>query len=225
MKKELFLRNVNWIAHRGLSSKALENTLEAFELAAKLPFYGIECDIHLTKDNKFIVFHDYDTKRLTKINYLVKEKTLEELRELPIYIPELYEYLNICKQYNKKAVIEIKPLFTKEELKSLYNYIKDNDYLNDVIIISYQFFNLTTLRSFNNDLGLQLVTKKLDQDIIDFCLKYKIELDIRFTLATKKNIKLMKDNNLKFNVWTVNSRILANRLIKRGADYITTNGL
>ena len=37
-------------AHRGASAYAPENTMEAFELAAKQGADGIELDVHVTKD-------------------------------------------------------------------------------------------------------------------------------------------------------------------------------
>ena len=44
--------------HRGASGYAPENTLEAFELAAKMGAYGVELDVHVCKDGELIVAHD-----------------------------------------------------------------------------------------------------------------------------------------------------------------------
>ena len=38
------------VAHRGLSSKAPENTLESFDLAVSTGIKYIEFDVHLSKD-------------------------------------------------------------------------------------------------------------------------------------------------------------------------------
>ncbi len=45
-------------AHRGASAYAPENTMEAFELAAKQGAEGIELDVHVTKDGEVVVTHD-----------------------------------------------------------------------------------------------------------------------------------------------------------------------
>ena len=45
-------------AHRGASAYAPENTMEAFELAAKQGADGIELDVHVTKDGEVVVTHD-----------------------------------------------------------------------------------------------------------------------------------------------------------------------
>ena len=43
------------VAHRGLSSKAPENTLESFDLAVSTGSKYIEFDVHLSKDNEVVI--------------------------------------------------------------------------------------------------------------------------------------------------------------------------
>ena len=44
--------------HRGASGYAPENTLEAFEMAAKMGAAGVELDVHIAKDGALVVAHD-----------------------------------------------------------------------------------------------------------------------------------------------------------------------
>ena len=60
--------NIKTIAHRGYVEKGVENSIEALEAAAKAGVDYVEMDVLMTKDNKFIVMHDYDLKRLAGIN-------------------------------------------------------------------------------------------------------------------------------------------------------------
>jgi hypothetical protein len=56
---------VKW-AHRGLHDikKGIpENSIPAFQAAIEAG-YGIELDVHLTKDGKLVVFHDDDFRRI-----------------------------------------------------------------------------------------------------------------------------------------------------------------
>ncbi|HHD2804628.1 TPA: glycerophosphodiester phosphodiesterase family protein, partial [Clostridium perfringens] len=50
-------------AHRGFSYRYPENTLLAFKEALKLDIYGIELDVHKSKDGKLVIIHDEDIKR------------------------------------------------------------------------------------------------------------------------------------------------------------------
>ncbi|MDC1476296.1 glycerophosphodiester phosphodiesterase family protein, partial [Pelagibacteraceae bacterium] len=59
--------------HRGLAKKDLkENTLPAFRYSFKKK-YGIETDLHITKDNKFICFHYYNLKSTFNIKKKIKD--------------------------------------------------------------------------------------------------------------------------------------------------------
>lgn len=75
-------KDVEWIAHRGESADAPENTMAAFGLAWERGVKAIELDVHLSKDGVLIVSHDADTKRTTGVSKLIKESTHEELRSL-----------------------------------------------------------------------------------------------------------------------------------------------
>ena len=67
-------------AHRGASGDYPENTILSFEKALTLPIDGIELDVHKSKDGKLVVIHDEDVQRTFKGKGLVKDYTLEELR-------------------------------------------------------------------------------------------------------------------------------------------------
>jgi glycerophosphoryl diester phosphodiesterase len=56
----------HFLIHRGLAKKTFaENTLSSFKYCFKKN-YGIETDIHATKDKEFICFHDFSLKRVLK---------------------------------------------------------------------------------------------------------------------------------------------------------------
>lgn len=89
-------------AHRGLHNKKAgipENTMEAFRRAV-CAGYGIELDVQLTKDEKPVVFHDFDLKRVCAVEGEVSDFTYEELQQLSVYgteerIPLLSEVLDL----------------------------------------------------------------------------------------------------------------------------------
>ena len=54
--------------HRGLVKKNFkENTIRAFKYSFKKK-YGIETDLHATKDNQIVCFHDFTLKRKFNLN-------------------------------------------------------------------------------------------------------------------------------------------------------------
>ena len=69
-------------AHRGLwDAQSPENSLSAFQKAVDAG-YGIEFDIHKTKDGQVVVFHDDTLMRMCGVEGKVEDKTLAELRRL-----------------------------------------------------------------------------------------------------------------------------------------------
>jgi len=106
MTKDLeFLKKIN-IAHRGLHSQENdipENSLLAFQKAIDNGD-AIEIDLHLLADGHVVVFHDDNLKRMTGYNKLIKNCTLEEIKDLRLlntdeYIPLLQEVLDlVCGQ-------------------------------------------------------------------------------------------------------------------------------
>ena len=68
-------------AHRGLSMIFPENTLPAFEAAAKeTGIAGIELDVQLTSDGELVVIHDEKLERTTTLKGRVADHTLCEIK-------------------------------------------------------------------------------------------------------------------------------------------------
>jgi glycerophosphoryl diester phosphodiesterase len=70
------------VAHRGGSLLAPENTLAAFDVAARLGADAIETDVRRTRDGGVVVFHDDTTERLTGAPGTIEERTLSEVLAL-----------------------------------------------------------------------------------------------------------------------------------------------
>jgi glycerophosphoryl diester phosphodiesterase len=82
-KRETRIPRENWptsFAHRGVSARAPENTLEAFRVAVEAGAGGLELDVHMTLDKEIVVIHDATVDRTTNGSGAVAEMTLDELR-------------------------------------------------------------------------------------------------------------------------------------------------
>ena len=77
-------KSVLMVAHRGLSGIEKENTNAAFIAAGNRSYFGIETDLHVTKDDKFIVSHDDNTERMSWVNKSIWESTYDEISEIKI---------------------------------------------------------------------------------------------------------------------------------------------
>ena len=226
------------IAHRGLSGIERENTCPAFVAAANRSYYGIETDVHVTKDGKFVVIHDETTKRVSlgkhnvnvekcryaKIRYISLPDTDGSFDRKDIRIPLLNEYISICKKYGKIAVLEIKNHFELGDIKRLIKEIKKEDYIQNVIFISFDFENCINVRSLLPKNEVQLITKEaVTKELIKKLSSYKLDIDISYKKLTKQNTELLHSHGIKVNCWTCDDKEIAEKLVSYGVDFITTN--
>ena len=102
-------------AHRGLHNSAEEgipeNSMAAFRLAAEQG-YGIELDIHLTRDGRLAVIHDNSLLRTAGADVKVKDLTAEELSQYRLEgteekIPFLEEVLPLF-EGKAPVIVELK---------------------------------------------------------------------------------------------------------------------
>jgi len=145
------------LIHKGLANGNLkENTIPAFKHCFKKN-YGIETDVHCTKDDKIVCFHDFNLQNKFKINKRIKDINYEELKKISIKfnseIPLLDKLLKISSA-KLHIMIELKPIFSKKNLISLFNKTKR---LKNYSLTSFHEKNLISLYKLNNKLSLGLI--------------------------------------------------------------------
>ncbi|MBP5408348.1 MAG: hypothetical protein J6Y42_04355 [Bacilli bacterium] len=226
-------KNTLMVAHRGLSGLERENTIRSFTAACNRSFYGSECDIHLTKDKKFVICHDDHIARVSNYDVKIKDVTLKALRKYrlkefnqdydgaDLLVPTLDEYLDLHKKYNKHCIIEIKCEIKPKDVKYLLDRIKD---MYDLIIfIGFDMNNLIKIRKQDKTIPIEFLSSHYDESYIKDLVKYNFGLDIYYKELTKERIEYLHNKGIIVNAWTVNDYNDALNLIDWGIDFITTN--
>lgn len=226
--------NVKMVAHRGLSGIEKENTHAAFVAAGNRSHWGIETDIHRTCDGHYIVSHDQNIKRVSGADINIENTTYDNLRQIKLYdrdgeqrrndlcLPDLEEYLHICKRYEKHCVLELKSEFTDEEIAEIINIIKEYEWLEQVVFISFKYENLKKIRAILPNQPCQWLTgKPVSDEKIAKLAQDHLGLDIEYHLASKELIDKVHAIGQEFNVWICNDPQAAEQLVAWGADYIT----
>ena len=224
MEKELIISELlkHRYAHRGLHNKPTipENSLMAFRRALELGF-GIEFDVHMTRDGKLAVIHDSGLARVTSVRSdhlavtpenasipcetvtgssdLIEELTLEEARQFRLEesderIPEFREVLNLIKG-RVPIIIELKPQGgNHEELaKAVMKELEDYDGI--YCVESFNSFAVLAMKKMFPD----VVRGQLGSDLI---LDYKARVTndpregVKFDRLTNTLVKDLKMNRL-----------------------------
>lgn len=225
---------VRMIAHRGVSGLERENTNAAFVAAGNRSYYGVETDVHRTADGKFIVIHDDTTDRVAGISCTVEETDFDTLRALRVtdldgnprgdlMFPSLSEYINICKKYDKEAVLELKNHFEPKDIEEIISIIREIGWLERTIFISFDLPNMLCIREKLPEQRAQYLVSVFGDDLIDILTKNHLDLDIKYSAISAEQVKACHDNGIVVNVWTVNEYEDGKRLAEYGVDFITTN--
>lgn len=223
------------IGHRGAYRFPPENTLKSFHKAINLRADYTEFDIHQSKDGEIVIIHDENTFRTTGFKGLIKNLTLEKLKELDCgegeKIPTLNELIKIAKE-KIGLFCEIK---AKGLEKKLVEILTANNLLESTIIDSFYIDDLLKIQELERTLKLGLVVpidesfvpewdqrKEMIDAVINNNLSYIIT---RFKNVDQKFINYSHNNNLKVIVYPVNSKMIMKRFIDMGVDGMIVNDI
>ena len=230
--------NTLMVAHRGLFVVDMGNSIPAFTDAAARTHYGIECDIHVTKDKKIVVNHDDDLGTTCGRSMVIEKSLFEDVRAARIKsiygneyendemrIPTMEEYINICKAGDKYCIIELKNRFATEDIKSVIAEIEKLEYLHKVIFISFSLENCIDIRTLLPEQPIQYLVGEYNKQVLEALDKYSLDLDIHYHHLSASVIKEVHAHGRKVNAWTVDDPLHAQYFIDWGIDFITTNYL
>lgn len=222
-------------AHRGFSGQYPENTMLAFQKAAELGCYGIELDVHLTKDDKLVIIHDEKVNRTTDGRGWVKDLSWNQLQKLnagtafklEAKIPSLEEYFDWVKDTDLVTNIEIKTdryYYPDIEEKTLA-LVRDFGLSDRVLFSSFNHSSLYDLRRLAPDIPCgALVTYQAVGNVGYFCHKFDLAYyHPDFRLLDEVEVASCKAYGIKINAWTVNEPEDLARCLALGIDGVITN--
>lgn len=237
-------RHFYFVAHRGASFDAPENTLAAVNLAWRQRADAAEVDVHLSRDGQIVVMHDDNARRTTGLNRKVVSQTLAELRALDAgrwkgmkwlgeRIPLLEEIL-ACVPSGKRLFIEIK---SRSNVAAALVKILARSHCQpaQIVLIGFSLPAMRDIKSKFPQIEVCWLTilrrdwrtrrwpdgEKLVQKIKAAGLD---GLDLKANKGITSNfVKRIHEAGLKLYVWTVDSQAEARALAQAGVDGITTN--
>ena len=185
------MKNINFlksslIAHRGVHNSIIpENTLPAFYKCVDKN-YIIELDIHILTDNTIVVYHDYNLKRLTRVNKTIENLSYAHLSKIKIknkyVIPTLKQVMHIV---DGKVPILI-------EVKDMNNNSKFEEELVKILDNYKGLFAIQSMNPF----------------VIDWFYKNRKEYVIGLIILNELNYKLVKKYQRKIDFISINKKQL-----------------
>ncbi|MDF9581753.1 glycerophosphodiester phosphodiesterase [Bacillus paranthracis] len=235
------------IAHRGASAYAPEHTIAAYKLGQQLKGDYIEIDLQMTKDGYLVAMHDETLNRTTNGTGLVKEHTLEELKQLKADSSFNEKHPNLAKKEYENAKVptleEVIEVFghdanyyietkspdeypgMEEKLLEIINHYEIQD---KVIIQSFSEESLQKIHNLNINIPLvQLLSYKKAVQLTELEIKkyktYCIGLGMNYKYIDSAYVKKIKKHGLEVHPFTVDNEQDMKRLLLWGVDGIFTN--
>ena len=172
--------STKFVAHRGFSAAAPENTQRAYILAGQNGFWGCEGDIWKTKDGHFIMNHNASLEAVCGVNKKPSQMTLAEIRQMSIItgnnyekyrndplattIPTFEEYLTICKEYDMVPLVDIKLTYSpnaegttnqqdaaKRDMKAMYDIAAEILGDREIKFVAFDLETLTQMREVEQE--------------------------------------------------------------------------
>ena len=220
------------VAHRGYwnttPEQTAENSLQSLELADRLGVYGSEFDVHLTRDNVPVVYHD---DMLSGTETVIQKTDYNDLKDFRLPngepIPRLDAFLDNAKTLRVTLVLELKEhenaARDREAARIIVDMVKARGMEGRVDYITFSLeggkeFIASAPHSRVLYLGGELSPRELkDLGFSGLDYDWAVLDEHPEYYADAKRLGLL------VNVWTVNTVDQVLDIAGRGADFITTD--
>ncbi len=230
-----FAQNM-FIAHRGASYLAPENTIASANLAWELGADAVEIDIYLTKDNRIMVIHDKDTKRTCsgKKNLVMKDTPSILLRDLDAgswkdekykgekipFLPEIIETV----PEGKTLVVEIK--CDSVVLPHLKRIVEQSGKAGQIVFIAFDWKTIVKTKELfpdNKCYWLSSSKSTVKKKMSEAAEAGLDGVNLNHSIIDKEIMDLAKEFHMEVLTWTVDDPVEAKRLNELGVTKFTTN--
>lgn len=213
-----------FVAHRGASDRALENSLAAFALALADGADMIEFDVRLSSDGVPVVLHDAGTGRTGKENLVVARTPWALLRRVRLkngeFLPSLAEVLELLRGAVPLNIESKAPGGVAAAART----IKETGHAGTLVLSSGLREECLAARSLLPATPCGLVTRRPSASDLAFCLRHGLSSihpdHRRFTVL---RLRAVLDSGIPLLPYTVDDPAVAFRLIEAGAAGVFSN--
>jgi glycerophosphoryl diester phosphodiesterase len=231
------------IGHRGYPARHPENTLASFKGAIEAGCDMIELDVTLTNDRKVVVIHDDTLNRTTTGKGLVKERSLDQIREFDAgswfngrfageRVPELAEVLDLTAgrcmlniEIKESAFEAACPADAVE--RQVVDLVRAGKAMNRVIVSSFDQRILRRIAAMDDPPALAYISDHgADTKLVEMLLAIEaFSWHPRFKVLTREQVDALHAAGLKVFPWTINTRQEAEKVLAMGVDGLICNDL
>lgn len=219
-------------SHRGVSEQnGVQNSITALNKTSKYHPDYIEMDVQLTKDNQFVVFHDFNLKKLTGVNNTPRHMNLKDLTKLKVRennqvapMAAFDDYLKSANAMHQKLLIEFKTT-DKNNTQLVERFMRkyqDNLVENHHIIQSLNFELIEDAKKIAPTVEAGYI---VPFNIIGPPKSHSDFYMVEFSTVNKHFIQAAHNDGKKVFTWTPNDEQSILRMMYFGADGVITDNM
>ncbi len=241
------------MAHRGDSAAAPENTLLGLLRAVEIGVDFLETDVRLTKDDELVLFHDDNLMRTTGEEGTIREKTLDELKQIDLgynftqdegasypYRGKGHSVMTLIEAFNAFPDMMINLDIKDKDLHApnlLAQMIRDHGREDSVMVGSFHDAQAYRFRKILSKVRTSACPSEVSRFV--FALKMRVlrlysrgcpyeafQVPIKYGrihVVDERFVKAAHDRNIAVHVWTINDQPEMETLIDLGVDGIFTD--
>lgn len=234
-----------FIAHRGFSNFAPENTITSLRKAHENGFQMVEFDVQESSDGVLLLMHDESIERTTGKTGVIGEMQWEIIKNINANrnyelqfpnekVPNIEQVFHILSECNLNANLEIKPTNGRnfEITKRICMYIHEYwpSHLPIPIISSFSRECLIAASEFRFREGrgkyyIGCLYEDLPSDWLEFAKEIRAEsIHLEYSRINASLIRTIKNQGFWLLCYTVEDEASSEKLFKMGVDGIFTGG-
>jgi glycerophosphoryl diester phosphodiesterase len=224
------------INHRGLSSydekeipvgkKEPENSIFGVRQSIERGAEIIEIDLHITKDNHVVVFHDFDTSRLFNQKLEIAHSNLTDLQALEykytqfpdMRIETFADFMDHFKDDDVVFFIEIKSWLSGTTLvNQMREILEEKKMLDRAVVISFVPHQIEDVKTHLPELSVGYLSydglylpdiNNSVEGILDLVTKYPTTINHSYPGLTREHVKALSHRGITVWPWTINGEAL-----------------
>lgn len=221
--------NLQIIAHRGVNQHdGAQNTLPAFYQTQRVHPDWVEIDLHRTRDNHWVVFHDESLHPLTKLSGFPRQYRQDQLVGLTIHdqgrkgqLVSFEQYLKSAQHVHQPLIIELKttPADSATQIRRFIQRYGTMIKARGDLIHTMDYQALQTMQQ--TDPHLKLLS------IQGYAVMLPAQWPGGYTMEagtlTSSWLQMAHRQHQRVYAWTVNQPLMVRPLLALGVDGIVTD--
>jgi len=169
--------------HRGDRGEAPENTIPAFRAAMAAGVGVLETDVQLTSDGVPVLMHDRTVDRTTDGSGAVADLSLADIEALdagswfdPRFagtrVPTLEEFLALVGQSDSRAFVELKGVWTPDQVAIVAGLVDAADVASRVVLMSFELDSVAAAKQAAPGIPRFILSSRVPDDPVGLVAEY-----------------------------------------------------